>query len=232
MSEDVNVLTAPYIPFATFTTALSNLKAHGLPMKLDRSVFDSFSGAVQGQVLSAFKFLGLIDEEGGTQADLSALVESDEAGRKKILKSILPKRYKTVFDLDLTKASPLQVKEAIGEYNVTGATHDRAFRFFLKAAQHAEIAMSSRLTSKTRLSGPHKKRTSRNGQPETEAKLAESQFVTARDQGESKTIQLRTGGSLTLVASVRFVNLDVEDRNFVFELIDKMNGYEQKKGAS
>ena len=52
MSEETNVLTAPYIPFPTFTTALSNLKAHGPPTKLDRSVFDSFSGAIQGQVLS------------------------------------------------------------------------------------------------------------------------------------------------------------------------------------
>lgn len=44
-------------------------------------------------------------------------------------------------------------------------------------------------------------------------------------------IELRTGGSLKLVLSVRFVDLDIDDRKFVFDLIDKMTGYEQEKGT-
>jgi len=236
MANESNVLTAPYIAFSTFTTALSNLKAHGLPTRLDRSVFTSFAGAVQGQVLSAFKFMGLIDQQGNVQNDLSLLVQADDDGRKPILKALLPKRYKEVFAIDLTKASPLQVSEEIKRYNVTGATHARAVRFFLKAAQYAGLPMSNRLSSKTRSGGPHKKRSvlKRNGQLETKDALQGGQLAVKigraeTDQGESKTIQLRTGGSLTLVLSVKFVGLDVEDRNFVFELIDKMSSYETKK---
>jgi len=44
--------------------------------------------------------------------------------------------------------------------------------------------------------------------------------------GESKTIRLFGGGSLTLHASVSFFNMPRRDRDFVFELIDKLTEYE------
>lgn len=51
----------------------------------------------------------------------------------------------------------------------------------------------------------------------------------AAPQGESVTICLRSGGTLTLSASVSLLRLKGEDRLFVFEMIDKLQSYEEKK---
>jgi hypothetical protein len=48
-------------------------------------------------------------------------------------------------------------------------------------------------------------------------------------RGEQKTIVLRGGGELTLVASVKFLSMPREDRNFVFELLDKLTEYDERR---
>ena len=46
--------------------------------------------------------------------------------------------------------------------------------------------------------------------------------------GESKTVRLASGGTLTLAATTAFLSLSQSDRAFVFELIDKLIEYETK----
>lgn len=46
--------------------------------------------------------------------------------------------------------------------------------------------------------------------------------------GTSRQVQLKSGGTLTVSASADFFQLNVEDRRFVFELIDKLEEYEKK----
>ena len=46
--------------------------------------------------------------------------------------------------------------------------------------------------------------------------------------GESKTIALRGGGTLTLSASVKFFDLPKAERDFVFKLIDELAEYEEE----
>jgi hypothetical protein len=50
-----------------------------------------------------------------------------------------------------------------------------------------------------------------------------------QQSGEAKTVELRSGGTLTLSASVKFFDMASEDRTFVFDLIDKLRDYEQKQ---
>ena len=64
-----------YLSFKTFQSAIQNLRTHGLPNNIDRSTFDSRSGQEQTQIISAFKFLGLIDENNNTQETLRQLKE-------------------------------------------------------------------------------------------------------------------------------------------------------------
>jgi hypothetical protein len=40
-------------------------------------------------------------------------------------------------------------------------------------------------------------------------------------------VQLKSGGSLTLAASIDLFSLSAEDRAFVFGLIDRLQDYEQ-----
>lgn len=49
------------------------------------------------------------------------------------------------------------------------------------------------------------------------------------DQEERITVNLKAGGSLTLVTSVKLTKLKGEDRKFVFAVIDMLQEYEEKK---
>jgi hypothetical protein len=43
----------------------------------------------------------------------------------------------------------------------------------------------------------------------------------------TKSIRLRTGGTLTLTASLDLFSLGAEDRAFVFDLIDRLQQYDR-----
>jgi len=46
-----------------------------------------------------------------------------------------------------------------------------------------------------------------------------------------KSVELESGGSLSLKLTTNLMDLSKEDRAFVFELIDKLNGYENAQAA-
>jgi hypothetical protein len=201
----------PYVPFRTFLAALETLE-RGCPNQLDRSVWPSSSGAIQGQLLGAFRFLGLMDEAQCPSAELRELIGKKES-RRPLLRRILEKNYATLVAMDLSRTSPHQLEEAMRQYGLTGATHKKALSFFLQAAQYAGLPLSVLLRAKIRGSGggPRQRRA-----PAVEA-------VAAIAAG--KTVHLKSGGSVTLTTAVDLFSLNAEDRKFVFELIDRMQEY-------
>src|SRR5438128_923376 len=149
----------PYVPFKTFLSAIENLE-HGIPNQIDRSVWPSYSGAIQGQLLATLMFLGLIDDRGIPQPSLHELIEN-KANRKNKLAKILEHAYPDLFALNLAKVSPKQLDDAVAEYGVTGATQRKALAFLLRAARYADLPLSPLLKRKTRESGGTRRR--RNG---------------------------------------------------------------------
>src|SRR5262249_40103013 len=101
------------------------------------------------QLLSGFKFLGLIDSGNNTQPTLKQLVDATENSQqeKDIMSGILRQRYGKLFEeLDLKTATMGQIEDKMGSYGPSGATRRRAARFFLKAAQYSGVPLPSRLT--------------------------------------------------------------------------------------
>jgi len=238
-----------YLSFTTFRSAVQSLRAHGLPEKIDRTAWNSRSGGEQSQLLSGFKFLGLIDSGANTQPTLKQLVDATENSQqeKEILSAVLRQRYAKVFDeLDLKTATIGQVQEKIGSYGPTGATLKRAARFFLKAAQHCDIPLSSRLTGglrsrpeasadgaeedgvQTPPAPTRSRRRRRNSTPATPEQRNE------RPSGNAvKTVTLgETGGTLTLSGTFNPLELDGEERKLVYDIVDLMKRYEQPKKAA
>jgi len=233
-----------YLSFTTFRSAVQSLRSHGLPDKVDRTAWTSRSGGEQSQLLSGFKFLGLIDAGSNTQPALKQLVDAaeDTAQEKEILGNILRQRYARLFELELRNATIGQVEEKIGSYGPTGATRKRATRFFLKAAHHCDIALSSRLTGRLRTraesgteegqegsspvapSAPRTRRRRRNSTPAVSAPPNE------KPSGNSvKTVRLGdTGGTLTLSGTFNPLELDGEERKLVYDIVDLMKQYEQR----
>jgi Family of unknown function (DUF5343) len=230
-----------YVSFPTFQSAINNLRDHGLPPKLDRSAWPSRSGAEQGQIVSALKFLGLIDKDGNTQQALRDFVSKTENSddEKRLLGELLKTRYQSIFSgLDLKSATPKQLEDAIGQYGPTGATRDRAIRFFVKAAEHAKVPLSPWLTRKlrSRTSTPFS-----NGEPANKASVPPkvrrrkrgSESETKKSGNESysnamKTVTLRlAGGELALSGTFNALELEGDERKLVYDIVDLMKKYER-----
>ncbi len=204
----------PYVPFKTFLTALDALEA-SLPNQLDRSVWPSYSGAIQGQLLGAFRFLGLMDEGNCPTPALGELVTKRES-RRDLLRALIERYYRPLVALDLTRTSPRQLDEAMRQYGLSGATHKKAISFFLQAAQFAGVPLSVLLRAKTRTAAfGHRRAAAATPAPAPENSAA-----------LSKTVRLRGGGTLTLSASLDVFSLGGEDRKLVFDIIDRLQEYE------
>jgi hypothetical protein len=204
---------APYAPFKTFLNALDSLE-RGLPDQLDRSLWPSYSGAIQGQLLGAFRSLGLVDENLRPTAELGELVTRRDH-RRQILRRVLEHSYEPMKGIDLGRASPRQLDEAMRGYGLSGATQKKALSFFLQAASFAGVPLSPLLKGKTR-GGAARKRTAEPA-PRLEAPST-----------LSRTVELRSGGTLTLAAAVDLFSISPEDRRFLFELVDRMQAYERQ----
>ena len=74
MASENQILTAPYVAFKSFCSAIQSLRIHGLPPTLNRTAWENRSGAEQSQILGALTFLGLINDKGETQETLKQLV--------------------------------------------------------------------------------------------------------------------------------------------------------------
>lgn len=218
-----------YLSFKTLQSAVASLREHGLPNKLDRSAWGSRSGLDQTQILSAFRFLGFVDQQSNTQDSLRGLVgvKENTEEEKKFLASILRDRYSKVFELDLKTATPLQFNEAIGAYGAGGTTRDRSVRFFIKAAKYCGIELSKRLTKAvgTR-SAPDSSRAPRRASTASGGDNSSDGPITSA----MKTITLpKAGGSLTISGDFNWFQLVGDERELVLSIIDKMAEFESRE---
>jgi hypothetical protein len=164
---DTKKALAPvYVPYATFISALDSLRVNGIPAtgKIDKTLWPSQSGAVQGQLVLAFRFLGLIDDQLRVLPVLPQLASASPEDRKKLLRRIIEDKYRIVLDRDVKSISAGQLNEAFRTFeNVSGSTLVRAVRFFIKACQEVDIPISPRLANKTRNAAIARKRRAGNG---------------------------------------------------------------------
>lgn len=167
-NEKAGTTTTPvYVPYATLVSALDALKRDGVPGtgKIDKSLWDTQSGAIQGQLLLAFRFLGLIDEHNRVLPALPPLVDASPEDRKPILKKIVEERYAKLLALDLKTITQGQLDEALRGYNIGGSTLIRAARFFVKVCQETGIPISARVSEKVRTGSPSPTQRKRRASP-------------------------------------------------------------------
>ena len=225
MPNDEKKVIVAYVPFKTFTAALEGFERH-MPAQIDNSVWPTYSGAIRSQLLGALKFLNLIDDLGHPTATLKTLVE-DKANRKPMLRKILESSYKPVVSAGLQHMTPKMFDDLMDAYGMTGDTQKKVSSFFLQAAKYAELPMSP-LLQKRRTGGTRRRRSS-----EDQGSSADIFHVEpSASQGNSRTVELRGGGKLTLILSVNMFDLTGDDRDFVFGIIDQCQKYETGKGKA
>ncbi len=216
----------PYVSYRTFSNFLAELRARGIPSRIDRSVMAHKSGTIQSQLLLTLHYLGLVKGSGQITPRLQKLLESEEAERKALLREIIQTSYDFAFDRDfgLKTATSHQAEEVFQRTGASGETVRRCIAFFLAAAKDSGIPVSSYIK-------PHGRRKS------TSKKRAQSSQNTppvdnSDGGGESRKVQLRSGGTLRLELSIDIFDLDEKDREFIFRLIDELKEYERDNKAA
>jgi hypothetical protein len=198
-----------------------------MPAPIDPSVFPTYSGAIKGQLIGALRFLGLIDDKGAPSPQLKAIV-SDKANRKALLRKVLETSYKPVISAGLEHISPRVFDELMNAYGMSGETQRKVSSFFIQAAKYAEIPMSPLLQKKARAGTTRRRKP--NDEQESENDGDSVRTSNAQVQGHTRSVELRGGDRFTLILSVNLFDLVGEERDFVFEVIDQCNHYEQKFG--
>lgn len=223
--------TAAILPWETFTSALNQLH-QGMPSRIDRTVFPGMAWNAQTQLFSALRFFGLLKGDDEPTTALHDLVKGTDEERAAKLKQAVEGAYAELIAIDLTKATRGHFEEELSRlYNVTGDSRVKAVRFFLKAAKQVGIPLSAFIAPKDgKAKGPRKprasapKKTAKKSEGETKTEVRKEEGAVS---GESRTVNLKSGGTLAVSATTKFLSMSSEDRKFVFDLIEKLEAYEQ-----
>lgn len=224
----------PYLSHKTFTNFIDSLRA-GIPARIDRSVMSSLSGTAQAHLLHALRYLNLIDAEGVPTEKLTRLATAQDAEKQKVLKEILTSAYPFVIcdSIDLERCTSKQIEEAFATTGATGETIRKSLAFFLTTAKQAGMKLSPHIkrarkpkgTGARQRGGAVGPKSATQGTPLEQPTPSPVQN-TPQHTGTTKTIQLKTGGSLTLSLAVNILELKGKDREFVFKLVDDLDAYE------
>lgn len=225
---------APYASFLSLINLLDWLKEIGVPAQLDRSLWGTkFSGSVGSHLMIALRYLNLLEDE-TPLPQLEVLVNAEEGERKVILGEQLRLAYPSVFSIDLQRATPKMLDEAFADIGGGVQTRRKAISFFINACKFADIPLSSTLKKKARNrrsatgAKPRKETNSRStGSAADESAEVSIEQTDSKPTNQSlRTLQLTSGGSLTLTLDVNVFDLSKQDREFVMELVDKVQEYQ------
>ncbi len=222
----------PYLPFKTFLSSLDAL-SHGVPPRIDRTLWRSQSGVTQGLIMNTYRFFALVDDEPGANdsstEELDQLAKHTEK-RPETMRALMEAQYWEILaDHDLTKMTMKMLEDAFEKaFSVGGGTKQKAITFFLKAAKFADIPLSPYLTSQLRAT--RRKRTPRAKQRDGAIQPVANQSVATINEGTptTHTVFLACGGTLSVSISANPFKMPQEDRVFVFSLIDQLQRYERE----
>jgi hypothetical protein len=220
MPEDNAKQSAPYLPFKTFLNALDALN-HGVPPFIDRGIWRTQPGGTQGQIMGALRFFGLIDDMNRPTNHLLRLVEKKDQ-RQAAIRALLEWAYADLIKGDLTKMTAKMLEDGIERYGVGGETRKKAVTFFLQAAKFADLPLSPYLQMQIRATPGARKR---RRVTDDDSTYQSNGSTAASAEGQTQTVVLKSGGAVSLNVSINPFSLEKTDRDFVFEIIDKLNGY-------
>ena len=138
----------PYVSYRTFRNFADGLQL-GIPSRIDRSYWgDRYSGSTGTQLMTALRFLGLIDSDGIPQTRLRQLVSAKGAQRSEVLKQIAYSAFDFLSDrsLDPEVATYAQLEKAFyNSYQVTGDVTRKCIKFLISLESDAGVPPASGL---------------------------------------------------------------------------------------
>jgi hypothetical protein len=145
----------PYVSYRSFLTLLEELQ-RGLPARIDRSYWgDKFSGSTGTQLMSALRFLNLIDSNAVPTSQLKELVGARGPVRSEILKKISQESFTFLMSntFESEKATYGQLVEVFNDvYQVDKDVCRKCIKFFSEMANDAGLLLSPFITKKSKIS--------------------------------------------------------------------------------
>lgn len=143
----------PYVSYRTFFNFLERLQQH-MPSRIDRSYWgDLLSGSNGTQLMSALRFLNLIDINGKPTDLLRPLVEARGEVRTRLLNELANDAFDFVCQgsLDLGSATYAQLQEVFhSTFQLTDDVSRKCVKFFIDLARDARIPLSPFILKRTR----------------------------------------------------------------------------------
>jgi hypothetical protein len=226
---------APYLPFKTFLSSLDAL-SHGVPPKIDRTLWRSQSGVTQGLIMNAYRFFGLVDDNDNADDHLDRMARRPDQ-RAETLRFLIEAQYGEMLEgHDLTKMTLKMLEELFDKYfSVSGGTKQKAITFFLKAAKFSDMPLSPYLAAQLRATrkkrGTRQRGSQDNGNGAVEVAVATSVPSVSAPAASVHVVRLVSGGTLTISITANPFKMPQQDREFVFSLIDKLQQYENEHSS-
>jgi hypothetical protein len=147
----------PYVSYRSFLTLLDEL-GRGVPSRIDRSYWgDKFSGSTGTQLISALRFLNLLDPNGVPTNQLKELVKARGVSRVEILKKVSQESFTFLVSnsFEPDKATYAQLEETFHDaYQVDKDVCRKCIKFFTELAGDAGIPLSPFITKRSKNSRP------------------------------------------------------------------------------
>jgi hypothetical protein len=235
--EKSDEIKPPYTSYTTFANCVVWLREQGLPARFDRSLWSKkYSGVVGPQLVSALRFLGLLDGETPTPS-FHKLVEATGDARKTVLREVLESAYTKIPFEQLPTATYGMFTEWIRSYNVQGETIRKIQTFLLHALKdagyelHTAIARSTR--TQQRKSTGRKPRLPNSTHSAAKSEPSKDRARQPSTYGHAHVLQLKSGGTVTVTIDVNLFSLNPDDTTFVTDLVALIREYDtEAEGAT
>ncbi|MCL2678846.1 MAG: DUF5343 domain-containing protein [Dehalococcoidia bacterium] len=157
LSASSKKLLPPYVSYRTFLNFLEGMQ-QAVPARIDRSYWgERLSGSTGMQLVSALRFLDLIDISGFPTLKLRQLVGSSGVARVALLKQVAQESYGFFFDsqLDPSAVTYAQLEECFrANYQLANDVARKCIKFFIGLSNDGGMKLSPFITKKARTARP------------------------------------------------------------------------------
>jgi hypothetical protein len=198
-----------------------------LPDQINTSIWPNYSGGIRSQLLSTFKFFGLVKEDGSYTPDLKRLAD-DREGRPALLREIMKRSYVELLKNDLSKATPSGFDAELRKYGQEGDTHRKVMAFFLSAAKFSGIPLSPLIVKRGGMTVTRNKRPVNFKSKDNGGQVSRETPPPPPLSAPMRTIQLDNGITVSLSASADSFQMTSADRKWVNSLLELFEEYEME----
>ena len=153
-TEEGRKHSPPYVSYKTFENFMTKLQGQ-IPSRIDRSFWgEMFSGSTGTQLMSAMRFLNLIDVNSRPTARLRVLTEAKGEHRAALLRQIADEAYAFALKgtLDTQNATYAELEDVFqNTYRMKNDVCRKCIKFFTEFSKNAGISLSPQITKKRKM---------------------------------------------------------------------------------